>query len=449
MTRISHRHFHQPPRNATNILRVCAALAAAALLAATARAADPVTPPANAPSQLSLDYFATSPTLTGDWGGLRKQMADKGLTFDLTLVQVYQGALTGSRDKGWNYGGREDIVINLDTQKMGLWPGGFINIEGEGKYGEFVGARQTGSLLPADANALFPQADVNNFDLSSLTFMQFVSPNLGFYVGKLATVTDTNGDANAFAHGKGASGFLNMNFNFNPILALTSPSCTLGAGAIILPTGNPAEFVISLGVLDTQGSAGTTGFDTVFKGGTTFLAEGRYTTHFLNLTGHQLLGAAYSDQLYLNLDQGLGNLIIPGLPVQQHSGSWASWYNFDQYLYQPDPKSDVGLGVFGRFGISDGQANPIHYFGSIGLGGKGLIPGRKNDQFGIGFYRICASEARIPEALGFRESQGFEAYYEIAITPAILLTPDIQVLQPSQQHLETACVLGLRLTMKF
>jgi len=165
-----------------------------------------------------------------------------------------------------------------------------------------------------------------------------------------------------------------MNFNFNPILALTSPSCTLGAGAMILPTGNPAEFVISLGVLDTQGSAGTTGFDTVFKGGTTFLAEGRYTTHFFNLTGHQLLGAAYSDQLFLNLDQGLGNLIIPGLPVQQHYGSWASWYNFDQYLYQPDPKSDVGLGVFGRFGISDGQANPIHYVGSIGLGGKGLIP---------------------------------------------------------------------------
>ncbi len=402
--------------------------------------------------QLSLDPFkniATSPTLTGDWGGLRTQMANKGLTFDLTLVQVYQGALSGSADKGWNYGGREDININLDTQKMGLWPGGFLNIEGEGKYGEFVGVRQTGALLPADVNSLFPQSTINNFDLSSLTFMQFVAPQLGFYMGKLATITNDNGDANAFAHGKGADGFLNTNFNFNPILALTVPYSTLGAGMIIIPTSDPKEFIINLGVIDTQGSAGTTGFNTVFKGGTSYLAEGRYTTHFFNLTGHQLVGAAYSDQLYLNLGQNLRNLIIPGLPIQQHSGSYAGWYNFDQYVYQPDPKSDVGLGVFGRFGVSDGTANPIHYFASLGIGGKGLIPGRTNDQFGIGLYRACTSEARIPQVLGFRAAEGFEAYYEVAITPAVSFTPDIQVLEPSQQRLGTACVLGFRLTTKF
>ena len=45
-------------------------------------------------------------------------MENKGLTFDLTLVQVFQGTLSGGLDKGWNYGGREDININLDTQKM-------------------------------------------------------------------------------------------------------------------------------------------------------------------------------------------------------------------------------------------------------------------------------------------------------------------------------------------
>ena len=133
--------------------------------------------------------------------------------------------------------------------------------------------------------------------------MQFVSHQLGFYFGKLATISDENGDANNFAHGKGDAGFLNTNFGFNPALAVTVPYSTLGAGAIILPTSDPNAFIIKLGVVDTQGDPGTSGFDTVFKGGTTYLGEARYTTHFFSLTGHQLIGGDYSDQLYTSLDQ--------------------------------------------------------------------------------------------------------------------------------------------------
>jgi porin len=411
--------------------------------------------PSSAPA-LTLDPFKNlmdadtlTGGLTGDWWGVRSKLAEKGVTFDMRLVQVYQGVLGGGLDKGWNYGGRGDIVIAMDTQKMGLWPGGFLNIEAEGKYGEFVGLHQTGTVLPADANSAYPQTNTNNFDLSSLSYAQFVAPQLGFYLGKIATVTNDSGDANAFAHGKGAEGFLNLSFTFNPIIVVTVPYSTLGAGAIILPTSDPKEFIINVGVIDTQGSAGTTGFNTVFKGGTTYLAEGRYTTHFFHLTGHQLLGGAYSDQLYLDLDQHLRNLIIPGLPIQHHSGSWTVYYNFDQYVYQPDEKSEEGVGLFGRAGVSDGQANPIHWFFSGGVGGKGIILGRKNDQWGVGYYYTVASEVRIPQVLGFRDSQGFEAYYEFAITPWMHLTPDIQVIQPSQQRINTATVLGVRLEVKF
>jgi hypothetical protein len=33
---------------------------------------------------------------------------------------------------------------------------------------------------------------------------------------------------NEFAHGKGATQFMNMDFNFNPLLAFTVPYSTLG-----------------------------------------------------------------------------------------------------------------------------------------------------------------------------------------------------------------------------
>lgn len=384
----------------------------------------------------------TRSTLTGDWGGARNDMARKGLTLDMYATQVAQSVVAGGLDNGARWGGRGNITLTLDTGKAGLWPGGFVIVEGEGKFSDVVNAK-TGVLLPVNGNALFSEPGDNALVLPAMTVMQFLTPQFGVLFGKLDT---SSGDDNAFAHGKGDRGFLNAAFCFNPITAVTVPYSAMGAGLIFLPHEDlKATFI----VLDAEGRADTSGVDTVFKGGTVLTAEARYTTHFANLRGHQLIGGTYSDRLFTSVDQNLRNFIIPALPIQKSGGSWSAYYNFDQYLYQPDPKRDVGLGVFGRFGISDGTANPIHYFGSVGVGGKGLIPGRTNDQFGLGYYRVCRSRSRALDALGFEDSQGFEAYYEIAITPSILLTPDIQIVDPSQRGVDTVYVLGLRLTMKF
>jgi carbohydrate-selective porin OprB len=39
--------------------------------------------------------------LTGDWGGLRKQWADKGATFRFDWYQALQGIVDGGIDEGW------------------------------------------------------------------------------------------------------------------------------------------------------------------------------------------------------------------------------------------------------------------------------------------------------------------------------------------------------------
>lgn len=46
-------------------------------------------------------------------------------------------------------------------------------------------------------------------------------------------------------------------------------------------------------------------------------------------------------------------------------------------------------------------------------------------------------------------SQGFEAFYNLAITKAMFLSADIQVLDPIQPDLDPAIVLGTRLKMTF
>ena len=62
-------------------------------------------------------------------------MLKKGVTIDMSLTQAAQGIVHGGKDTGWQYGGgRGDINLHLDTQKLGLWPGGFLNVEAEGNF---------------------------------------------------------------------------------------------------------------------------------------------------------------------------------------------------------------------------------------------------------------------------------------------------------------------------
>jgi len=415
----------------------------------------------DAAKSYSGDFWARS-TLTGDWGGTRNDWAAKGITFDINLTQVGQSVISGGKNIGWEYTGRGNLTLHIDTQKLGLWPGGFFTVEVEGNYNKPINL-DSGAIMPVNANQLFPTPGVQELNIPAVTFMQFLSHNFGVVLGKLDT---TSGDANEFAHGKGDTQFMNLAFNLNPTLLLTTPNSVLGAGVIILPTKDPNQAIISAMVVDSNGKANRSGFDTAFEGNNTYAIEGRMRTNFFGLTGHQLLGATYSGKNFSSLDQST-RFIIENGAIEKEDNSWAIYYNFDQYVYEP--KKGKGIGIFGRFGASDGDANPIHYFYSIGVGGKGVIPGRTLDEFGIGSYYIDVSNPKFTGLLEDREllrdEYGVEAYYNIALTPWMKLTPDIQIIRPAQkdrlqidsEHLllskkkdvDTATVVGLRLQIVF
>jgi porin len=162
----------------------------------------------------------------------------------------------------------------------------------------------------------------------------------------------------------------------------------------------------------------------------------------------------------------LGN-VIENSALEGKKGSWNVYYNFDQYVYEPKKGSGEGVGLFGRFGASDGNPNFMHFFYSLGIGGKGVIPGRERDRYGLGFYFIDISNPTLQGPFRtvklLRDEYGFEAFYNVAITPWLLLTPDIQIVRGAQKHklthsplpvlsnesIDTSITLGLRLQMVF
>jgi porin len=373
--------------------------------------------------------------------------------------------VSGGKDEGWKYGGRGDLRVNVDTEKLGLWPGGFLTVEVEGNYADSVNDR-TGALMPVNTNQIFPMPTGDSLNVPNVSFTQFFSPYAGVAFGKFATLTPTSGDMNEFAHGKGDTQFMNMAFNLNPVTALTVPYSTLGASLIVLPTKDPNAAIVSLSVLQTNGQANTSGFSDLHSNQLSFVGEARVRTNFFGLTGHQLIGGGYSNSEFTSLSQDL-RFMLETRAIENQDGSWMVYYNFDQYLYEPNKGSGQGLGIFGRFGVSDGNPNPMHYFYSIGVGGKGIIPGRPIDRFGIGYYYIDVGDLEfrgIVRTVSFlRDEYGFEAFYNFAITPWMQLTPDIQVIRPAQKEVitqtvpitfdresvGTATVLGLRLQLVF
>ena len=140
-------------------------------------------------------------------------------------------------------------------------------------------------------------------------------------------------------------------------------------------------------------------------------------------------------------------------------------YAFDQYFWQPDGDPKHGVGLFFAFGTSDGNPDPIQYAFLAGIGGKGVVPGRPDDSFGFDLARTQFSNSFLPLLrqqfnLGLQREDAIEMYYNMAITPWMNLTSDLQIvdsglnkaISPTTGKLtgiDTVVVAGARLRIRF
>jgi porin len=401
------------------------------------------------------------PALTGDWGGWRNTMAKKGINLDVDLVQGVLGLNSGGSFRNqdslrYPYGGHAEYQLNVDTGKLGLWPGGFLSIMGESQFGSFLQGKQTGALLPPNAAALYPLPFDETTTLTSVVFTQFLAKWFGIYLGKIDTFS---GDANAFAH-EWKTQFMNTGFGPNPALFNIAPYSTLGAGFLLLPTDS---VVFNFAALSPGGTANSAGFDELFEKGVVLFGELRVGIKPFGLPGHQLIGGGWNSQTYTSLTQDprdaipFGSIISGEIPISnalsevqisKTSGSWSAYYNFDQFLYTTNADGSQGIGIFGRVGLGNRNTNILEQFYSFGIGGQGMLPGRDLDRFGIGFYYTNFSN-HLPEIVLSGDEIGLEVFYNIAATNWLFVTPDIQVIEPAGKRATTAFLSGLRLQMKF
>jgi porin len=146
--------------------------------------------------------------------------------------------------------------------------------------------------------------------------------------------------------------------------------------------------------------------------------------------------------------QAVGGLLgansLDGLPANFRSDSWFAIANVSQYFYVKDDPALIaqklksgqplnGIGVFARAGYAPPETNPITQDYSVALIAHGLVESRSYDSFGFGYYYNVISNNFKSDItnLTFGQSsasneQGFEVFYDFAITPAIRVIPGYQ-----------------------
>jgi porin len=386
--------------------------------------------------------FWDRPRLTGSWWGLRDELGKKGVVFDADLLLSPQGVLTGGKDTGWEFWGNADYTLNIDTGKLGLWPGGFFKFYGDSSFGDSIQGN-TGTIMPVNTFLLFPKPDQPSSALLNATFMQFLSTKFGLFAGKIFTLEGFKGE---FA-GDIRNQFMNMGLAFPAALALV-PISAYGGGVVALPWEG---VVLQAMALDPSGTPTNNDISEAFDDGVAIVASGQATIKPFGLVGHQTVGGFWSNKSRLSLTQDPSNiarhlaeeqfprlgdpgrllrrilerffpqLLVPTRPANREDNTWTVFYGFDQYFWHPGGDQKRGIGLFFNFGASDGKANPVQYSYRAGIGGKGVVPGRPHDTFGVGWTRAQFSDNFVPFLrqtldLGLDREDAVEMFYNVSIT---------------------------------
>lgn len=391
----------------------------------------------------------TMPNLLGDWWGHRNRMAEDGIIIEGGFTGVVQTNTRGglnTHDTA-SKGGSADYWLMLDTERLGCWPGGLWTFHGETIFGKNV-FRHVESVMSVNHDALLPRPDPGLTTLSELYLCQHFGSDLIITVGKIDPLNIA--DKNLFANDERRQ-FMSTALTGNPVLF---PLAQYTALAFSLEYRPSTWASMNFFALDNNATVTKSGFDTAFESpqGTTLGAELSLKIEPCNYMGTQRIGYAYSNKEFDRLDPDFR----VNLPNNAGSGTkdddYVFWYNFDQYIYTEKDDPSQGIGIFGRYGYSTGKANVLDEFYSFGIGGKGIVDGRDDDTFGIGYYYAGISDD-FPKANNLSHEEGIEVYYAAQMTKSVQVTQALQwIKDPGAGGVDdngNAVVLGLRVQVDF
>ncbi len=420
-------------------------------------------------------------TLTGDWGGLRKELADQGVVFTMTYTGEVWGNVKGGIKQGATYDGQLLPQVDVDLDKLMGWKGASFRASMLQGHGPALSVGWVGNLLGASSIVAVPPATrLYNLWLQQNLFDDLLSVRVGVM----------NIDAEFFTSVT-ASLLMNTTFGWpgwlgvdlpggGPAYPLSDPGVRIRLNPG--PAGVYAQAAVFSGDPTGHGGENTglglpVGTTLAITGGALIIAEAGYAINqdkgaeglplAYKLGGWYHTGTRFQDQQFASNGVSLASPQSNGMPLN-HTGDWGVYAIADGVLYRV--KDGISIAGFLRVGAgTPNERNLVSFYSDAGLTFQGLIPGRDNDiaGLGVGFARIGNNARGLDQDTRFfsgdpsfpirSQEVVMELTYQAQVTPWLSVQPDVQyifnpsggVLNPNGATRRDALVLGLRSALSF
>ena len=423
-------------------------------------------------AQASPDWNAQ--TLSGDWGGARARMSERGLSTDILYTGDVLADASGGTSRGAKYMDNVDIRFKLDLGKFAGWRGATALLHVISDQGSGLNAHHVHSFMGVDNI----EVNTNTAKLYQAWIKQRA------FDGKLSALAGLYAVNSEFDVIESSQVLLHPAFGTAPVLAQSGrngPSIfpTTSFGARVRYQPNPAVYAQMAALDGVPGDPNNprgTHIRLERSDGAFLIAEvgfspRRVETAFAPARDRRSAepprGSEQQRRLrpiskvalgyweYTARLDDLTDVNGEGNPIRRRSHG--AYLLAEETLYQERQGGQQGLAAFAGYGVAESNVNRVDCSLTAGLRYKGLLPGRDNDELALGlarahssakFRRVLSMETGEPSATA---ETAVELTYRVQLRPWFAVQPVIQrIARPGfGASSSTAWIAGVRTKVAF
>jgi porin len=382
-------------------------------------------------------------TLTGDWGGVRSNLSERGVILEVVLKADILSNVSGGLKRGTKAMDNWDVKLLADADKLWGWTGTRAFLQLISNHGGKLNGTHVGSFMGVDNIEVNTNTTKLFHAWLERTFVdEKFSVLAGLYpVDSQFYVTDATG---IFLHPTGgmAAEVAQTGVNGPSIF----PTSSFGFRATWQPT---PKFYVQAALVDgVPGDPDNPrGTHIRFNRGDGTLAIMETGLRPAEAISKYALGAwRYTPRFDDLLDTD-----ALGTPLRRVNRGAYLLAEQTVFREKGDPTQDLAL--FFRYGVANGDVNTLDYSYSLGLRYKGFLPGRDEDEFGIGMTRGHAG-AKFMQAAAtalVANETALEITYRARVAPWLAIQPVVQrIVNPGHDPaLGNAWIAGARFEIAF
>lgn len=448
------------PSTRSRVSSVCALAASTVLVADVLLASAFPAHAEEAPTGIPDPSIATSlPPELADPGGIRRDLAARGITVGANYIGEYFGVASGGLNRDGHYDGRLELYLDANLETLVGWRGLTFHMNAYQIHGSSITAESVGSLMPVSFIEATPATRLFEIYLEQ----SLMDGKVTVRAGQIAADSE-------FILSEGGGAFINGTWGWPSITAADlpngGPAYPLPAPGIrvaITPNENYGVMaaVFNGDVVDycppdaDPQRCNAHGTDFPFGDDALIMLEGfyKYNQGEGQLPGTVKLGG----WIHTGDFEHLAN---PSLVDSENYGIYAIW---DQMIMRLDGEGR-NVAIFGRVIGAPDDINEVDFYAEGGVTVTGLFAHRKDDVLGIGFAYTGLSDGAkaVDRNDGLTIIRDYEALLEVSYTativPGFTIQPDLQYFwnpggnvpdDSGTQSVENALVLGVRSSISY